>query len=303
MRTDEVDVPALGRVALLWSPDGDVRPRGGCVALHGAALPQRRQPIFEHLATVLTQLGISVLTYDRRSWPAGDTPLQVQADDARHAVRFLRAELGREVGIFGFSQGAWAASLAAADFPDVSFLALVGCSGVSPARQMRYYTDELLRRAGYSAEDRALLGEARAAMEEVLRGAGDRRHAERLLAAAVDRPWFELSYLPRTLPGPGDSWPDMDYDPEPAFSRVRCPVLLVYGDDEECVPAEASKSVWRRAAGSSTGSRLMVVDLPGCGHFPAPGRSGSSTAVPVSAFSAAYTTALERWAGDVLRSS
>jgi pimeloyl-ACP methyl ester carboxylesterase len=164
-------------------------------------------------------------------------------------VRFLRARVGGEVGVFGFSQGAWAASLAAADFPDVSFLALVGCSGVSPARQMRHYTDELLRRAGYRAEDRALLGEARAAVEEVLRGAGDRPRVGRLLAAAVERPWFELSYLPPTLPAPEDSWPDMDYDPEPAFSRVQCPVLLVYGDDEECVPAEASKSVWRRATG------------------------------------------------------
>jgi pimeloyl-ACP methyl ester carboxylesterase len=215
MRTDEVEVPALGRVAVLWSPDPDVRPRSGCVALHGAALPQRRQPLFEHLATVLTSLGIGVLTFDRRSWPDGDTPLQVQADDARHAVRFLRARVEGGVGLFGFSQGAWAASLAAADFPDASFLALVGCSGVSPARQMRYYTDELLRRAGYPVEDRELLGEARAAVEEVLRGDGDRPRAERLLAAAVARPWFGLSYLPRTLPAPDDSWPDIDYDRSP----------------------------------------------------------------------------------------
>jgi pimeloyl-ACP methyl ester carboxylesterase len=137
----------------------------------------------------------------------------------------------------------------------------------------------------------------------VLRGDGDRPRAERLLAAAVARPWFGLSYLPRTLPAPEDSWPDIDYDPEAGFSGVRCPVLLVYGDDEECVPAEASKSVWQRAAVPSTRSRLTVVDLPDCGHFPAPGHSGSSTAVPVSAFSAAYTTALERCAGDVLLSS
>jgi pimeloyl-ACP methyl ester carboxylesterase len=168
-------------------------------------------------------------------------------------VRFLRARVDGEVGVFGFSQGAWAASLAA--------------------------------------------------VEEVLRGAGDRRLAERLLAAAVERPWFELSYLPRTLPAPGDSWPDMDHDPEPAFSRVRCPVLLIYGDDEECVPAQTSKTVWQRAAVPSTRARLTVVDLPGCGHFPAPGHSGASTTVPVSAFSATYTTALERWAGDVVRSS
>ncbi|MGN6576610.1 MAG: alpha/beta fold hydrolase [Nocardioides sp.] len=279
-----------------------MRPRAGIVALHGAALPQRRQPIFEHLATTLTSLGISVLTFDRTppSTLNGDTPLQVQADDARRAVEFLRSHLDARVGVFGFSQGAWAASLAAADFPGISFLALVGCSGVSPAKQMRYYTDELLRRAGHSAEDRAVLTEARAAVEDVLRGTGDRGRAERLLAVAVKRPWFELSYLPRTLPGPGDSWPDMDYDPEPAFSRVRCPVLLVYGADEECVPAQASKTVWLRATQPATGSQLTIVDLPACGHFPALGADGASLDVPVSEFSPAYTTALQEWAASAI---
>ena len=295
MRVEELEVPSLDRVALLWSADGDARRRGGCVALHGAALPQRRQPIFEHLATTLAPLGISVLTFDRRSWPDGDTPLKVQAADARRAVQFLRARIDGNVGLFGFSQGAWAASLAAADLPDVSFLAPVGCSGVSPSQQMRYYTDELLRRAGYPTEDRSLLRDARAAVEDVLRGAGDRGHAERLLAVAAERPWFELSYLPPTIPDPGDSWPDMDYDPEPAFSQVQCPVLLVYGAAEEYVPAEASKTAWLRATRASGDSRLTIVDLPDCGHFPAPGGSGSALDVQVSAFSPAYTAELQHW--------
>jgi pimeloyl-ACP methyl ester carboxylesterase len=302
MRVEELEVPSLGRPALLWSPDPGVSPRGAIVALHGAALPQRRQPLFEHLATTLTPLGISILTFDRRPPPRpnGDTPLQVQADDARHAVQFLRTRVDGQVGVFGFSQGAWAASLAAADFRAIAFLALVGCSGVSPANQMRYYTDELLRRAGHSVEDRALLASTRAAVEDVLRGTGDRGRAEHLLAAAVKRPWFELSHLPRTVPGPDDSWPDMDYDPEPAFSRVRCPVLLVYGADEECVPAEASKSVWLRATQPFTAGQLTIVDLPDCGHFPAPGGDGVSLDVPVSAFSPKYTTILQQWAASAV---
>lgn len=87
----------------------------------------------------------------------GDTPLAVQAEDALAAVATLAAETAAPVGVFGFSQGAWAAALAASRSPEVKFLALVGCCGVSPAVQMRYYTDELLRRAGYGATDRAQL--------------------------------------------------------------------------------------------------------------------------------------------------
>jgi len=247
----------------------------------------------------LTPLGFGVLTFDRRPWPNGaDTPLEVQAQDAQHAVELLGTVTGGVLGLYGFSQGAWAASLAAADFQEVSALALVGCSGVSPAEQMRYYCDERLRRSGYSAADRGHLKALREAVEDVIRG-GDRERAERLLASAVDRPWFELSYLPHTLPGPEDSWPDMDYDPAPAFSRVRCPTLLVYGADEECVPAEASKAVWLRAQQQSAGSRLTMVDLPGCGHFPAPGADGSSSDVAVSRFSVAYTESLRRWVSEL----
>ncbi len=298
MRIEELGTRALGRAATVWSPSAGVRVRGGFVALHGASLPQRRQPIFAHLAATLTRQGFTVLTFDRRPWPDGATPLEGQAADALTATQLLQARIGAPVGLFGFSQGAWSASLAAADDRTVSSLVLVGCSGVSPAEQMRFYTDELLRRAGYGTTERDRLRQLRMSMEELLRGAGDRERAGRLLAAAVSRPWFDLAYLPRTLPESTDTWPDMDYDPEPAFSRVRCPTLLVYGDDEECVPAAASKDAWLHATRAS-GTPLAVVDLPGCGHFPAPGADGSSLDVAVTAFSSAYTSALQRWADAI----
>lgn len=58
-----------------------------------------------------------MLSYERRLVERGDTPLCVQAADAVAAMRALRIELRCRVGVFGFSQGAWAAALAAADDP------------------------------------------------------------------------------------------------------------------------------------------------------------------------------------------
>src|SRR5262245_20072933 len=43
---------------------------GGVVALHGAGLPQRDQPLFSHLARILGPLGYAVLSYDRRATDA-----------------------------------------------------------------------------------------------------------------------------------------------------------------------------------------------------------------------------------------
>jgi pimeloyl-ACP methyl ester carboxylesterase len=111
----------------------------------------------------------------------------------------------------------------------------------------------------------------------------------------VDQPWFGLSYLDSRLPAPEQSWPDMDYDPEPAFSKVSCPVLLIYGADEDCVPAADSEQIWRRATRSGGRPEPTVVTIAGCGHFPAPDGDPNSLSVPVAGFSPAYTIALRRW--------
>lgn len=296
MQTTNVVVPTLDDLGLMRTPDDGAAVRGGVVALHGASLPQRDQPLFEHLARTITPFGYAVLSYDRRAAPGtGDTPLGVQADDALAATAMLAAQTSAPVGVFGFSQGAWAAALAASRSTDVTFLALVGCCGVSPAIQMRYYTDELLRRAGYDAADRAQLHDLRLAVEDVLRGNGDRTRASDLLATAATEPWFPLAYLRPELPSPDEGWHDMDYDPEPTFAAVSCPTLLMYGADEECVPADASKEAWLRAARISGNSDLTIVDLPGCGHFPATGEASADRQFSVSDISPRYTVALRRW--------
>jgi pimeloyl-ACP methyl ester carboxylesterase len=87
----------------------------------------------------------------------------------------------------------------------------------------------------------------------------------------------------------------MDYDPEPTSSTVSCPTLLMYGADEECGPADASKAAWLRAARVAGNSELTIVDLPGCGHFPATAVASADLHFPVSHISPAYTAALQSW--------
>lgn len=280
-------------------PDGPVR--AALVALHGASDGRARQPLFEHLGHVLGDLGVAVVSYPRPSVPGGDdTPLTVQATDAISAVAATRAELDVPTGLFGFSQGAWAATLAAAH-PSVEFLVVLGCSGVSPAAQMRYYTDELLRRHGYDDSARRELQALRLALEALLRSPDEarRRAVDTRLGAASHLPWFRHAYLPSGLAEPL-LWSDMDFDPAPTFSDVVVPVLAMWGEDEECVPRPESQHAWR-----SSGADVTIVDLPGCGHWPArgsaqPGFAGRTTD-PDFPISPDFDAALTRWlAGRVL---
>ncbi len=290
MLTADLPLPGLGRTGLLRQPDNGVPLRGGVVALHGASDPSRRQPLFDHLADTITPLGFAVLSYDRRESASGDVPLRLQADDALAAAGVLAEGVEAPVGVYAFSQGAWAACVAAADPGGPAFLALVGCSGVSPGKQMRYFTDQRLLRAGFDEDARRRQLEARAALEDVFRGKGDRAATSVALSAVAQEPWFDLAYLPAELPPPGATWDDLDFDPADVIARVTCPTLLVYGADEECVPAGPSVDVWR-----THGDRdLTVVSLAGCGHYPAVG-SADQPPKSLSGVSPDYTRALHDW--------
>ena len=248
----------------LTLPEGRVR--GGIVPLHPAADGSRRQFLFDHLADTVAPLGVAVLRFDRRpSVGDEDVPFAVQAADALQALEALRAKVGDvRLGLWAWSQGAWAAALAAARSSEVAFLVLLAACGVSPAVQMRYGTAEQLRRHGFG-EEQALteLAELRAALEDAFRDGSRLPASQEIVDRYAGRPWFPLANVARTL-DPAAEWPDMDFDPAPILAEVRCPVLLFYGEEDEWTPIEPSIAAWQ-AAGNAD---LTIVRLAGTDHAP-----------------------------------
>ncbi|MHB8575497.1 MAG: alpha/beta fold hydrolase [Dehalococcoidia bacterium] len=274
-----LSLPAAGRAS------------AGLVPLHGAANPSRDFFLYRHLAEVLPEHGIAVLRYDRRPC-AGDVPFDLQTADALAALRLLRGQPGLgdvPLGLWGFSQGAWAAAIAAAALPEVAFLVLVGSAGMSPAAQMRYGTARQLRAAGYGDDALRELAELRAAWEAFQRGDLARGAAQSAIDRRASRPWFSLSWAPPILAEPG-AWQNMDFDPEPVFARVHCPVLLFYGEDDEWAPIDDSIAAWQRAAARAANTDLTVIRLPGTMHRPT--LHGGDT---IASISPAYTAKFVSW--------
>jgi len=234
----------------------------GLVVLHGAAAGNHDHPLYAHLARELPPAGIAVLRYDRRTMPDDrDVPLPIQAQDAHAALRRLRPHVGDvPLGLWGWSQGAWAALVAAASGP-VDFLVLVSACGVSPARQMLYGTAEQLRRNGFGADDIADQQRLRRTVDDYLRGAGTRERAQAAVDEAAAKPWFPLAHVRRTLSAPG-SWADMDWDPAAVIARVNVPTLLFFGETDEWMPIDESIAAWQ-------GKAVTIHRLPGSGHEPA----------------------------------
>lgn len=289
IRVDGAELPAT----LTLPPD---RVRAGVVALQGAEAGERSYFLYEHLAEVLEREHVAVLRYDRRLSSDGhDVPLRTQAADALSAVRQLREFVdGAPVGLWGFSQGAWAAPLAAVVDPGaVAFLVCVSCCGVSPAEQMRVGCSKQLRKHGYTEVDAAELTATRLTVEQFLRNGEDRTSAQAQLDQVVERPWFPHAYLPNTLPEPG-TWQDMDFDPGAILARLTCPVLAFYGETDEWMPIEESVAAWQVAKEHGTLEDLTLVRLPGTDHIPTSGGRPERAGV-----SALYGETLTHWLASV----
>lgn len=246
---------------------------------------------------MLPPLGIAVARFDRRG---DDVPLEVQVEDALAVVDEIaeRDDIDeRRIGLFGFSQGAWVAPLAASRSARIAFLVLVASTGVTPAAQMLYGTAKHARMAGFGEEAARRIAAAREVVDDHRRGRIDVRAAQAAIDAIADEPFFEHAWLPRHLDGVDMGWPDMDFDPETVFARVRVPTLLFYGEDDEWQPIDASVAAWRRAAERAGNPDVSVVRLAGTGHAPTLG--GRET---IEAIAPEYERVLVDWLARVTRS-
>jgi uncharacterized protein len=181
------------------------------VLVHGAGLGLRES--YRKEAEAFASAGILTLFYDKRTrgysaTGAGGRSYALLADDALAAVKTLQARDDVDaVGLWGLSEGAWVAPLAASRSDEVAFLVLVGASSVPPAQQEAWSMENRLRHKGVSGS---------------LLGAMTRSFMRFLVAAEL--------------------FPEARYDPVPVLEKVHQPVLALWGAmDRTAVPAESAE--------------------------------------------------------------
>jgi uncharacterized protein len=272
-------------LAASYSPAGDT----ALVALHGAGEGTRDYVLYRHLHEVLPEVGIGVVTFDRRGdgQSTGDSSrgrFEIQVADALAVVDAVGV---RRVGLWGLSQGGWIAPLAASQSDRVAFVVGVASTGVTPSEQMMYAVEQQLGRAGYgSAVVQRALG-LRRLYEAYVHGRAMGREEElaAALRAAMDEPWWLLAFLPPILLDAEGCrlWvEEMDFDPRPVFARVRVPALMFYGADDAWTPVEPSVEAWRVARGGA----VEIVVVPDASH---------ELALPDGSISLEYEQKLVDW--------
>jgi pimeloyl-ACP methyl ester carboxylesterase len=223
---------------------------GAVVVTHSASKPQHDALLYQHLTEMLPPLGIAVLTYDRRgSGKSGgnlkDSDYAMLADDAIAAVQMLKVDTRidpERVGIWGLSQGGWLSLLAAARSSDVRFVVSIAAPLVTPDVQMMFRSENAMRINGYPEVEIDQMRAMRKAVDDYMRGTGDRAAAQALVDGAKGKPWFDLLYMGKTVGDRATSrWrKEIEYDPLPTLDEVKVPALILFGANDPEVPVATS---------------------------------------------------------------
>ena len=244
-------------------------PHPAVVFLHGSG-PEGRWAS-NYLARRVVEGGTAALIWDKRgvgesagSWEAAG--FEDQAGDAAAAVALLRSRPeidGDRVGIHGHSQGGTIAPLVAVR-SNADFVIGSAASGLPMDDVEVYSVGNFVGIPAMSGEEAQLARAYVEALVDVAYRGAPRDSLDAITERARGREWF---FEP---PAPDDSYWSFsrriaDFDPLIWWRQVEVPALLLYGSDDERVPAEAS-SVAITEALESSGHSPTVRILQGADH-------------------------------------
>ncbi len=272
----------------LTVPAGD-GPFPAVLLISGSGLQDRDQTLFGHkpfwvLADHLSRAGIAVLRMDdagtgqSEAHPSPPT-LDDFAADAAAGVAFLHADarIGT-VGLIGHSEGGVVAPMLASRRDDIGFIVLLAAPAVPGDELMRRQNERMYAGLGF-AEDRrerllglldrlfAILKSDRSAaaatpdVEAIVReqmqanGVPPSEQQDAQVRAAATQ---ALAPAMRGL---------LRYDPRPALTRTRVPVLALNGERDVQVDAEQNLPAIRAALADAGNEDVGTHRLPGLNHL------------------------------------
>lgn len=265
---------AIELAGSLVLPEGS-GPHPAAVFVHGSGPHTRAGPV--EMAATFTDTGVALLAFDKRGTgeSGGDwtrASIHDLGADVAAAVAFLRRQPEidpDQVGLWGVSQGGWIAPLVIADDPEIAFLVVVSGGGVTPLASELFSYDNAFRHAALTAGQQAEAFEVLGRYFRYMASGEGYDGLKADLDTMRDRPWYAHASLHRVLPSPANrpywSWV-ADFDPLLSIAAVRCPVLLVFGDQDRQQPTDRAVERWRQGLRLAGNDSLTVRIFEGANH-------------------------------------
>jgi hypothetical protein len=257
----------------LITPTGN-GPFGVLVWMHGSGAQDRGTLHYRSRGYLLARHGFASFIYDKRgtgestgNWQ--DASFEDLVFDALAGVNRLKLHSRidpNRIGIGGMSQGGWLAPLAVTISPDLSFIVVGSTPGITPADQNIYTVENILRNQNFDEDVITEASELQRRVYQYFRTGEDRERLGQDLDLARGEDWFSHTFLPETL---ADVLPDMsvlDFDPIPIWEQISSPVLSMWGEIDEVVPARESERLIEEALLNAGNTNYDLIVFPKSGH-------------------------------------
>lgn len=279
--------------ATLTLPEG-AGPFPAAVLITGSGAQNRNEEVMGHrpflvLADHLTRKGIAVLRADDRG--VGGTTGKISqsttenfAYDALAGIGYLksRPEIDpSKIGLIGHSEGGLIAPLAATMSDDVAFIVMMAGTGLT-GEEILYLQSALIAAAGGTPEEE--IEESRGEQEKIyalLKSEKDDESIKAALTRMFEDAYAEMSEQERKAIPDKETYLEsqfkqilspwfrffLTYDPKPALSRVKCPVLAIIGEKDLQVPPKENLEAIEGALRKGGNTDHTVTMLPGLNHL------------------------------------
>jgi len=226
--------------------------------------------------------GLAMMTPIRRTIGGSETnylksSFEERAREALAGVEMLKKRKDinpRQIGLYGDSQTAWIAPLAANLSPDVGFLILRVPSALPVTENILYEIESNLRRDNFSEAD---ITRALALRELIHRTILTNTGWEKLKAeidSSKNEKWFSdvrAGWFPSLKIPPDDTAAKglrdpLIYDPLPILQTITIPVLALNGELDEAVPTKKSVPILEGALSKAGNKDFTIIVLPKAGH-------------------------------------
>lgn len=258
------------------------------ILISGSGAQDRDETIFEHkpflvIADYLTRNGIAVLRVDDRGvggseGNTGNATSEDFAGDVLAGIEFLKTRKevnSSKIGLIGHSEGGIVAPVVANKTSDVAFVVLLAGPGI-PGEQIIYEQGRLIGLASGMTEEQveqnrktqeAIFNIIKTEKDSAIRldrlqrtfTGGmypmmneDQKKAVDQQISAVNSPWF--SHF-------------LKYDPYPALTKLKCPVLALIGEKDLQVPPNSNLPAIEKALAEGGNKNFKTLELPGLNHL------------------------------------
>lgn len=257
--------------------------------------------VFQGIADHFTRRGIAVLLYDDRGMGGSggnvfDVTTEDFAMDALAAMRYLqsRSDINPgQIGVCGHSEGGIVAPFAAVKSNEVAFVICISGTGY-PGTDILFKQSELIARANGEAPEKiqkdldnikmfiSMINEGRSEgdIKERLQDMAETQVAaltEEQKRGIKDPAEFKKGIVDGLYKQFASKWFQffLKHDPAPILEKVKCPVLLVFGELDLQVPAEWNKDAMVKALERGGNKDLKAKIFPKANHLYQEATTGS----------------------------